>query len=60
MEGCEVMVQRRFLNEHHVECEYRLVQCFFCGIIQRDKDEKVKLKVSMNFIGIQFFLSNNH
>ena len=39
------MVQRRLLNQHHSECEYRLVECACCGITQRDKDKKVKLKV---------------
>ena len=41
IEGCEMMKQRRLLEQHHVECEYRLVECNFCGIIQRHKDETV-------------------
>ena len=53
-EGCEVIIQRRLLEEHHAECEFRLVECKFCGIAQRHKDKKVKfnvyhLKLSFDF-----------
>ena len=38
MQGCEVIIQRMLLEQHHVECEYQMVECNFCGINQRHKD----------------------
>ena len=43
MEGCEMMIQRRSSRQHHIECEFRMIECNFCGISQRHKDEKVKV-----------------